>query len=55
MDQRSKDNTALENIYSRKSVRLFEKRPVSEPDRAAILRAALEAPSPANMSLYTII
>lgn len=55
MDQRPENNTALENIYSRKSVRLFEKRPVSEPDRAAILRAALEAPSPANMSLYTII
>lgn len=48
-------NPVLENLFSRKSVRVYEKREIEPEKRQIILQAALQAPSPANMSLYTII
>lgn len=48
-------NEILRILYERKSVRLFDGRAISEEDKAAILRAAVEAPTAGNQQLYTII
>lgn len=48
-------NVALEQLFARKSIRVYEKRPVEERERRLILQAALQAPTAANMQLYTII
>ncbi len=48
-------NETLRILYERKSVRLFDGRAISDADKAAILRAAVEAPTAGNQQLYTII
>lgn len=55
MSEKRENNPVLENLYSRKSVRVYEDREIEPERRRRILEAALQAPSPANMSLYTII
>ena len=49
------DNIVLRQLAGRKSVRVFEDRPISPEDRAAILHAACQAPTAGNQQLYTII
>ena len=48
-------NEVLKQLYDRKSVRVFEDRPISEEDKSAILKAAVNAPTAGNQQLYTIL
>lgn len=48
-------NETLRALYRRKSVRVFEDRPVPEDVKKAVLRAAFEAPTAGNQMLYTIL
>ena len=48
-------NEVLEQLYARKSVRVFEDREISPEDKAAILKAAVMAPTAGNQQLYTIL
>lgn len=48
-------NEIIKSLYGRKSVRVFEERPVSEKCKKEILLAAMEAPTAGNQQLYTIL
>ena len=48
-------NDTLKLLYGRKSVRVFEDRPVPEEIKKSILRAAFEAPTAGNQMLYTVL
>ena len=48
-------NEVLRQLYERKSVRVYEDRPVPEDVKRAVLEAAIQAPSAGNMALYTIL
>ena len=48
-------NETIRELFDRKSVRVFEDRPISPKDKALILEAACMAPTAGNRQLYTII
>ena len=48
-------NEILESLYRRKSVRVYEDRPVDTEMKRAILEAACQAPSAGCQQLYTIL
>ena len=48
-------NEIIRSLYDRKSVRVFEDRPVEEAVKRSVLEAALQAPTAGNMALYTIL
>ena len=48
-------NETLKNLYMRKSVRAVTEKEIPKEDKAAILRAATEAPTAGNQQLYTIL
>ena len=48
-------NETIRQLKDRKSVRVYEDRPVEADVKAAIIDAAIQAPTAGNMSLYTII
>lgn len=48
-------NEVLKQLHDRKSVRVFEDRPVEPDVKRAILEAAIQAPTAGNMALYTIL
>lgn len=48
-------NEVIRQLEERKSVRVFEDRPIGPEEKAAILRAAMEAPTAGNQQLYTIL
>ena len=48
-------NKTIEQIYNRKSVRVFEDRPITPETKDLIFRAALQAPTAGNQTLYTIL
>lgn len=48
-------NPVISQLKERKSVRVFEDRPIGEAQAAAILEAAVNAPTAGNQQLYTII
>lgn len=48
-------NATLEQLRSRKSVRVFTDDPIASEEKTAILQAAAEAPTPGNQQLYTIL
>ena len=48
-------NETIRQLYARKSVRVFEDRDIGAEEKAAILRAACEAPTAGNQQLYTIL
>jgi nitroreductase len=48
-------NDILQTLYARKSVRVFEDRPISQEYRKSIIKAAFEAPTAGNQQLYTIL
>lgn len=48
-------NEIIQSLYNRKSVRVFEERPVPRELKAEILRAAVQAPSAGCQQLYTIL
>ena len=48
-------NSTIQTILQRKSVRVYEHRPIADGIKAEILRAAMRAPTSGNMMLYSII
>ena len=48
-------NEVLQQLHDRKSVRVFEDRPVEDSVKRAFLEAAIQAPSAGKMALYTIL
>ncbi len=48
-------NEVLRQLRQRKSVRAYEERAVEPEVKAAILEAAIQAPTAGNMTLYTIL
>ena len=48
-------NEVLRQLHARKSVRVYEDRPVEANVKRAILEAAIQAPTAGNMALYTIL
>lgn len=48
-------NEVLRQLHDRKSVRVYENRPIEPEVKQAILDAAIQAPSAGNMALYTIL
>ena len=48
-------NEVLRQLHERKSVRVYEDRPIEAEVKQAILEAAIQAPSAGNMALYTIL
>ena len=48
-------NQVIAHLKERKSVRVFQDKPISAKDVAAILEAAVNAPTAGNQQLYTII
>ena len=48
-------NPTIEQLHARKSVRVYEDRPLEADVKNAILEAAIQAPSAGNMALYTIL
>ncbi|MBQ3094807.1 MAG: nitroreductase family protein [Clostridia bacterium] len=48
-------NETLRGLYTRKSVRVFTEREITKDEKAAILRAAAEAPTAGNQQLYTVL
>lgn len=49
------NNTIIQQLTDRKSVRIFEDRPILPEERAQIIHAAMEAPTAGNQQLYTIL
>ena len=48
-------NEVIRQLHARKSVRVYEDRPIEADVKRAILEAAIQAPSAGNMALYTIL
>ena len=48
-------NQTLKQLHQRKSVRVYEDRPVEAEVKQAFLEAAVQAPTAGNMSLFTIL
>ncbi len=48
-------NEVISQLFQRKSVRVFEDRPITDEDKALILDAAAQAPTAGNQQLYTIL
>ncbi len=48
-------NEVIRQLFERKSVRVFEDRPITPDDKALILETACMAPTAGNRQLYTII
>lgn len=48
-------NIVIQQLMERKSVRVFENRPIADEDKSLILQAAMEAPTAGNQQLYTIL
>ena len=48
-------NEVLRQLHERKSVRVYEDRPIEGEVKQAVLEAAIQAPSAGNMALYTIL
>ena len=48
-------NQTIQQLFDRKSVRVFTDREISPEDKALILQAACQAPTAGNQQLYTII
>ncbi len=48
-------NNTVKELMERKSVRVYEDRQIEQEKKAAIVEAALQAPTAGNMTLYSII
>ncbi len=45
----------IRELHARKSVRVYEDRPIEDEKKQAILQAALQAPTAGNQCLYTVL
>jgi len=48
-------NQVIAQLHLRKSVRVYEDRPIGAGEKRAVIEAALQAPTAGNMALYTIL
>ena len=48
-------NPVIRQLHERKSVRVYEDKPIDGEEKQAILEAAIQAPTAGNMALYTIL
>ena len=48
-------NATIQQLFHRKSVRVFTDREIAPEDKALILSAATQAPTAGNQQLYTIL
>ena len=48
-------NEVIRQLFERRSVRVFEDRPILSEDKNLILEAAMQAPTAGNQQLYTIL
>ena len=48
-------NEVIKELYERKSVRVFENKPIEDGKKQFILEAAAMAPTAGNQQLYTIL
>ena len=48
-------NEVLQQLHDRKSVRVYEEKPIEAQVKQQILEAALQAPTAGNMALYTVL
>lgn len=48
-------NQTIQELFDRKSVRIFTDEPITPEERKMILEAALQAPTAGNMALYSIL
>ena len=48
-------NKVIKQLHERKSVRVFDGRPIGREEKLAILRAATQAPTAGNQQLYTVL
>jgi len=48
-------NQTIQDLFSRKSTRVFTDDPITEEERKIILESALQAPTAGNMTLYSIL
>lgn len=48
-------NHVIDQLHSRKSVRVYLDKPIEKAEKKAILEAALQAPTAGNMAMYTIL
>lgn len=48
-------NQTIQEIFNRKSVRVYSEEPITPEERRLILESALQAPTAGNMALYSII
>lgn len=48
-------NDCLRQLHERKSVRVYDGRPIPDEVKRAVLEAAIQAPTAGNMALYTIL
>ena len=48
-------NETIELLLKRKSMRVFEQKPIPEDIKASILAAAMRAPTAGNSMLYSIL
>ena len=48
-------NQVLQQLHDRKSVRVYEDKPIDAQVKRQILEAALQAPTAGNMALYTVL
>ena len=54
-EKRRFTNLVIEELFRRKSVRVFTQEPVSQDEKRLILESACQAPTAGNQQLYTII
>lgn len=48
-------NQTIDELFSRKSTRVFSDEPITSQEKSLILQAAIQAPTAGNMSLFSII
>ena len=49
------ENRTIQELFSRKSVRVFSDEKITEEEKRLILEAAIQAPTAGNMSLFSIL
>ena len=48
------ENRTIQELFSRKSVRVFSDEKITEEEKRLILEAAIQAPTAGNMSLFSL-